>query len=405
MTREPVEVEHLGAVAHREVHGRQGRAVEVVEVRRRPAAAARSAPGRAGRGPTAGGRRRTPPSACGSARPSRPARRRAGARSAAGGPPARRARDSDRLRCSSSNAPSSASDARGDAHARGRAVACHAASLPPSGRSGASPPEPPTLLTTVDGRDPEPGGDQRRDRGDRRGVRARGRAETQPRLDYPPYRSSLLRHPTKDLHHADPEGVELCAPVFGQRDVDAARGRPDHPAPRRADRRAIVVTGRVLDGDGRPVARPAGRDLAGQRRRPLHPPARPAPGADRPELHRRRPLPDRRRTAPTASPPSSPGRTRGATTTTPGGRRTSTSRCSAPTSPSGWSPRCTSPATRCSPLDPIYQVDRRPAGPRAAGRDATTTTSPSPSGAPATAGTSCSPAATGTWTDGGVTHA
>ena len=35
-----------------------------------------------------------------------------------------------------------------------------------------------------------------------------GIEETQPRLDYAPYRSSLLRHPTKDLHHADPEGVE-----------------------------------------------------------------------------------------------------------------------------------------------------------------------------------------------------
>ena len=31
----------------------------------------------------------------------------------------------------------------------------------------------------------------------------------------------------------------------------------------------------------------------------------------------------------------------------PGGRRTSTSRCSAAASPRGWSPRCTSPATRC----------------------------------------------------------
>ena len=31
-----------------------------------------------------------------------------------------------------------------------------------------------------------------------------GVEETQPRLDYAPYRSSLLRHPTNDLHHADP---------------------------------------------------------------------------------------------------------------------------------------------------------------------------------------------------------
>jgi protocatechuate 3,4-dioxygenase beta subunit len=48
-----------------------------------------------------------------------------------------------------------------------------------------------------------------------------GIEETQPRLNYSPYRSSLLRHPTKDLHHADPEAVELWAPCFGERDVVA----------------------------------------------------------------------------------------------------------------------------------------------------------------------------------------
>src|ERR1044072_3028549 len=47
-----------------------------------------------------------------------------------------------------------------------------------------------------------------------------GSGETQPRLDYSPYRSSLLRHPTKALQPADPEGVELWAPVFGERDLD-----------------------------------------------------------------------------------------------------------------------------------------------------------------------------------------
>ncbi|MEV6101850.1 protocatechuate 3,4-dioxygenase subunit beta [Nocardia sp. NPDC051981] len=82
---------------------------------------------------------------------------------------------------------------------------------------------------------------------------AAGTVETQPRLDYPPYRSSLLRHPTKDPHHADPETIELFAPVFGQRDV--ARLESDltiqdggEPIGER-----IVVTGRVLDGEGRPV--------------------------------------------------------------------------------------------------------------------------------------------------------
>ncbi len=39
-----------------------------------------------------------------------------------------------------------------------------------------------------------------------------GAAGDQPRLDYPPYRSSLLRHPTKSLVQADPETIELWAP-------------------------------------------------------------------------------------------------------------------------------------------------------------------------------------------------
>ena len=44
-------------------------------------------------------------------------------------------------------------------------------------------------------------------------------SRTQPRLDFPPYRSSLLRHPTKVLQQVDPEDVELLAPVFGHSDV------------------------------------------------------------------------------------------------------------------------------------------------------------------------------------------
>ncbi len=87
-----------------------------------------------------------------------------------------------------------------------------------------------------------------------------GETETQPRLDYPPYRSSLLRHPTKAPHQADPEGVELWAPVFGELDIDAAEA--DLTAQPSTDSgggepqgERMVVTGRVLDGDGRPVRR------------------------------------------------------------------------------------------------------------------------------------------------------
>jgi protocatechuate 3,4-dioxygenase beta subunit len=84
-------------------------------------------------------------------------------------------------------------------------------------------------------------------------YRRAGVLETGPRLDYPPYRSSALRHPTKDLHQVDPEGIELWAPVFGEHDVapvesDLTVQRDGEPIGER-----IVVTGRVVDGDGRPV--------------------------------------------------------------------------------------------------------------------------------------------------------
>ncbi|HEU4849040.1 MAG TPA: protocatechuate 3,4-dioxygenase subunit beta [Terrimesophilobacter sp.] len=72
-------------------------------------------------------------------------------------------------------------------------------------------------------------------------------------LDYPPYRSSVLRHPTKDLHHVDPETIELVSPAFGHTDVadieaDLTLQHSGEPLGER-----ILVTGRVLDGEGRPV--------------------------------------------------------------------------------------------------------------------------------------------------------
>ena len=80
-----------------------------------------------------------------------------------------------------------------------------------------------------------------------------GSTETGPRLDYAPYRSSVLRHPTKDPHHADPEGIELWSPVFGHRDVDPLEAdlTVAHHGEPVGER--MVVTGRVLDGAGRPV--------------------------------------------------------------------------------------------------------------------------------------------------------
>ena len=77
--------------------------------------------------------------------------------------------------------------------------------------------------------------------------------ELRPRLDYAPYRSSILRHPTKDPHHADPEGIELWAPAFGQRDVDPLEADLTIQANGDPVGERLVVTGRVLDSDGRPV--------------------------------------------------------------------------------------------------------------------------------------------------------
>jgi protocatechuate 3,4-dioxygenase beta subunit len=78
--------------------------------------------------------------------------------------------------------------------------------------------------------------------------------ENQPRLDYPPYRSSLLRHPTQRLVRVDPDELELTAPVFGAQDVDPIEAdlTVQHPGSPIGER--IEVAGRVVDTDGRPVA-------------------------------------------------------------------------------------------------------------------------------------------------------
>ncbi len=80
--------------------------------------------------------------------------------------------------------------------------------------------------------------------------------DAQPRLHFPPYRSSVLRAPTKDLVQVDQEGAELVAPVFGHGDVDPLEADltigtgTGTPIGER-----LTIRGRVLDGDGRPVRR------------------------------------------------------------------------------------------------------------------------------------------------------
>lgn len=76
-----------------------------------------------------------------------------------------------------------------------------------------------------------------------------------PRLDFAPYRSTVLRHPTKNPQLVDPESIELTSPAFGDRDVAAVEAdlTVQHSGEPLGER--IVVSGRVLDGEGRPVRR------------------------------------------------------------------------------------------------------------------------------------------------------
>jgi protocatechuate 3,4-dioxygenase beta subunit len=83
--------------------------------------------------------------------------------------------------------------------------------------------------------------------------REKTRAAIHPLRDYAPYRSSALRHPTHELVRTDPEEIELSSPAFGHTDVNAWESdlTIQHPGEPLGER--IIVTGRVLDGEGRPV--------------------------------------------------------------------------------------------------------------------------------------------------------
>ncbi|MFT4235888.1 MAG: protocatechuate 3,4-dioxygenase subunit beta [Microbacterium sp.] len=71
--------------------------------------------------------------------------------------------------------------------------------------------------------------------------------------DFPPYRSSILRHPTKNPRLVDPESIELVSPAFGQRDVAAIESdlTLQHAGEPLGER--MTIQGRVLDSWGRPL--------------------------------------------------------------------------------------------------------------------------------------------------------
>ena len=117
---------------------------------------------------------------------------------------------------------------------------------------------------------------------------------TQPDYCYPPYASTVKRSPSQPLVLLPTSLSEVTGPLFGfdvikANDFDLTKQHAGDPIGER-----IVVSGRVLDAQRRPVREHAGGDLAGQRRGPLPAQARPAQRADRSQFHRRRPHDDRR---------------------------------------------------------------------------------------------------------------
>ena len=89
-----------------------------------------------------------------------------------------------------------------------------------------------------------------------REARARedaGEAVPATLYDFAPYRSSILRHPTKNPRLVDPETIELWSPAFGERDVAAIEAdlTLQHRGEPQGER--ITVEGRVIDSWGRPV--------------------------------------------------------------------------------------------------------------------------------------------------------
>lgn len=82
---------------------------------------------------------------------------------------------------------------------------------------------------------------------------AAGSIDPHPDRGFTAYRSSALRHPTHELVRADPEEIELVSPAFGHSEVAAFESdlTIQHTGEPLGER--IIIEGRVLDGEGRPV--------------------------------------------------------------------------------------------------------------------------------------------------------
>jgi protocatechuate 3,4-dioxygenase beta subunit len=81
-----------------------------------------------------------------------------------------------------------------------------------------------------------------------------GEAGSQPPLRHPPYRSTIARAPSRPLLRVPANFVDLAAPMYGYlpiggADSDLTRQHDGEPLGER-----IIVSGRVIDEDERPVA-------------------------------------------------------------------------------------------------------------------------------------------------------
>ncbi len=190
-----------------------------------------------------------------------------------------------------------------------------------------------------------------------RGITGYRRPEpgTQPKALHPAYKSTIKRAPSRAPVVLPHTLSEVTGPVVraGDGERQGLRPHPRSTGDRLGER--IVVSGRRA-GRGRSARCPAPWSRSGRRTRPAATSTR----VDQhdapldPNFTRLRPHPHRRRRPVPLRDHPARRLSLAATTTMPGGPHTSISRCSGRPSPRAWSRRCTSPATRCSPIDPIF---------------------------------------------------
>jgi protocatechuate 3,4-dioxygenase beta subunit len=77
---------------------------------------------------------------------------------------------------------------------------------------------------------------------------------TQPDYLYPPYASTVKRSPSQPLIILTQTLTEVTGPVFGHEDVKTGDNDLTHQHPGEPLGERIIVSGRVLDENGRPVA-------------------------------------------------------------------------------------------------------------------------------------------------------